>query len=325
MTHVNLDTQPEVVRQFVLALSAAPEGTVLESGGRPVACIIAPPMPANGPVERVGEWTEEKNRRRCELIDRKYDHGLTSPEEAELALLQDAMYRHVDRVAPLPLEAARNLHQELLEKVSRARRKQHMTLPFIYPPVPHVRRHGPRGYADHESYRPWLRDEFAFRCVYRLVREIWGLFKGVYALDHFLAVSARPDLAQEYDNLLYACVSCNLSKGSQQTPDPLSCLIDPDVFVTDDGTIHANNLEGRKLLDLLGLNRPRLREFRAMWIRIVHLAKLADPELFHHLMGFPADLPDLSALAPPGANTRPNGITQSHFARRQRGELPEIY
>jgi hypothetical protein len=35
MTHVNLDTQPEVVRQFVLMLSGSPEGTVLESAGRP--------------------------------------------------------------------------------------------------------------------------------------------------------------------------------------------------------------------------------------------------------------------------------------------------
>ena len=26
MTHVNLDTQPEAIRQFVLALSASPEG-----------------------------------------------------------------------------------------------------------------------------------------------------------------------------------------------------------------------------------------------------------------------------------------------------------
>jgi hypothetical protein len=35
MTHVNLDAQPEVVRQFVLALSASPEEVILESAGRP--------------------------------------------------------------------------------------------------------------------------------------------------------------------------------------------------------------------------------------------------------------------------------------------------
>src|SRR5262245_10496216 len=108
MTRLNLDTQPEVVRQFVLALAAAPGGVVLESEGQAVACVVPPPRaPGNG---NAGAWTEERNRRRCELIDRKYDHGLTPAEEAELAILQDAMQRHIDKVAPLPLDAARSLH-----------------------------------------------------------------------------------------------------------------------------------------------------------------------------------------------------------------------
>jgi hypothetical protein len=119
MTHVDLDAQPEVVRQFVLALSVSPEGAVLESAGRAVACVVPPPQPAHEPNSQEGEWTEEKNRRRCELIDRKYDHGLSPSETAELALLQDAMYRYIDKVAPLPLEAARSLHQELLQKAAR--------------------------------------------------------------------------------------------------------------------------------------------------------------------------------------------------------------
>jgi hypothetical protein len=119
MTHVNLDTQPEAVRQFVLALSA--EGAVLELAGRPVACVVPPPKSANEASVPDGEWTEEKNRRRGALLDRKYDSGLTPAEEAELALLQDAMYRHIDRVAPLPLEAARELHQQLLDKAGQAK------------------------------------------------------------------------------------------------------------------------------------------------------------------------------------------------------------
>src|SRR5258708_6259440 len=49
-----------------------------------------------------------------------------------------------------------------------------MTEPFQYPAAPHVRRHGPQGYADAASFRPWLRDEFTFRCVYCLQREVWG-------------------------------------------------------------------------------------------------------------------------------------------------------
>jgi hypothetical protein len=200
-----------------------------------------------------------------------------------------------------------------------------MTAPFTYPSAPHERRHGPRGYAEYESYRPWLRDEFAFLCVYCLIREKWGSLKGAYALDHFLPVASHPDLALEYDNLLYGCAACNLSKGSLGTPNPLSCLLDSEVQVSDDGSIHGTTPQAQKLIELLGLSRPRLREFRALWIGIIRLAALHDPALLRQLLGYPEDLPDLSSLRPPQGNTRSEGIAQSHLARRQRGELPEIY
>jgi hypothetical protein len=73
--------------------------------------------------------------------------------------------------------------------------------PFLYPSQPHVRRHGPQGYADGESYRPWLRDEFAFRCVYYLFREQWGRVVGTFTIDHFLPVSLHPEQERTYDNL----------------------------------------------------------------------------------------------------------------------------
>jgi hypothetical protein len=158
-----------------------------------------------------------------------------------------------------------------------------------------------------------------------LLRETWGPGKGSYALDHFLPMASRPDLALEYENLLYACVSCNLSKGRLRTPDPLSNLLEADVTVAEDGGLDAATPKARKLIELLGLNRPRLREFRELWIRIVRLAALYDPPLLQQLTAYPADLPDLDTLQPPEGNARPEGIAQSHFARRQRGELPYTY
>ena len=80
---------------------------------------------------------------------------------------------------------------------------------FRYPNVPLARRHGPEGYADYRSYRPWLRDEFAFRCVYCLIREQWGRVSGEFDLDHFLPQASHPDQTIEYDNLVYACHTCN--------------------------------------------------------------------------------------------------------------------
>jgi hypothetical protein len=124
MTHVNLDTQPEEVRQFVLSLTGASEGVVLESAGHPVACFVPAPK-TNGASTASAEWSDAKNRRRCELIDRKYDRELTPTEAAELALLQDAMHRFIDQVAPLPLDSTRKLHQELLDKARRTQDANH--------------------------------------------------------------------------------------------------------------------------------------------------------------------------------------------------------
>ncbi len=118
MQHLSLDAQPEVIRKFVMTMVVAPDGTLLELGGRPVACLLPPPRSAN--TVEGEEWTDARNRRRCQLIDQKYDNGLTPSEEAELATLQTEIDRHVDRVAPLPLDEARNLHQQLLDKARKA-------------------------------------------------------------------------------------------------------------------------------------------------------------------------------------------------------------
>lgn len=84
--------------------------------------------------------------------------------------------------------------------------------PFQYPPALHERRHGPQGYSDYASFRPWLRDEFGFRCVYCLRREQWELCRGIFHIDHFVPVSQDPTRLHDYDNLLYTCVSCNFAK-----------------------------------------------------------------------------------------------------------------
>lgn len=61
------------------------------------------------------EWTREKDARRCELIDREIDGTLTVEEQSELNQLQNEMLARRRAVAPLPIEAARELHAELME------------------------------------------------------------------------------------------------------------------------------------------------------------------------------------------------------------------
>jgi hypothetical protein len=41
-------------------------------------------------------------------------------------------------------------------------------------------------------------------------------------------------------------------------------------------------------------------------------------------MSYPTNLPDLSRLRPP-INTKPEGLLNSYYAQRLRGELPEVY
>jgi hypothetical protein len=118
VNYIDLDSQGEAVKQFFLSLPVDPEGAMVELNGHAVARLLPITATDNGRSDDE-EWTDAKNRRRCELIDRKYDSALTPTEEAELAALQSAMHRYVDRVAPLPLEAARELHQQLLEKAAK--------------------------------------------------------------------------------------------------------------------------------------------------------------------------------------------------------------
>jgi hypothetical protein len=82
--------------------------------------------------------------------------------------------------------------------------------------------------------------------------------------------------------------------------------------------------EAQRPIDVLTLNSTSWVQWRLSWIRIVELAAEHDVDLFHQLMGFPDDLPDLRRLRPP-ANSRPEGIDESYFARRARGELPDYY
>src|SRR5258707_737896 len=158
-----------------------------------------------------------------------------------------------------------------------------MSAPFEYPPSPHLRRHGPRGYTDYASYRPWLRDEFAFRCVYCLLREQWGRVRGIYAIDHFLPVAHHPGKALEYENLLYACATCNSAKGDRAVPDPLALLNGPAVRVAEDGRVHTENPEAARLIELLGLDSPESTEFRMLWIGIIALAAHHNQDLYRRL------------------------------------------
>lgn len=196
---------------------------------------------------------------------------------------------------------------------------------FDYPAIAHVRRHGPFGYQDYASYRDWLRDEFTFRCVYCLKRELWGELLAAFHLDHFVPQSQDPTKALEYDNLVYVCASCNSLKSDLLVPDPCQIAYGHCVRVNDDGTIEALNEEGERLVDKLRLDSPDRPRFRR-WVlgNLRALIRHADDDVLAAWTRYPEELPDLRRKHEPG-NSRPEGREQCCFAQRERGELPETY
>ena len=60
-----------------------------------------------------GDWSEEKNARRCGLIRRKFADGLTLGEAAELDQLQEQVGQFREQFGPLAAETVRALEAEL--------------------------------------------------------------------------------------------------------------------------------------------------------------------------------------------------------------------
>ncbi|MDZ7618697.1 MAG: HNH endonuclease [Patescibacteria group bacterium] len=196
---------------------------------------------------------------------------------------------------------------------------------FDYPDTAHVRRHGPSGYQDCTSYRDWLRDEFSFRCVYCLMRELWGQRSASFHIDHFTPQAHDPARALDYDNLVYVCAACNALKGDGMVPDPCRVAYGRCVRVNADGTVAALSEEGEWLIDELRLDSPDRTRFRQLIMRtLASLARCGETQTLTDWIRYPNDLPDLRRKREPG-NSRPKGRDQCCFARRERGELPETY
>lgn len=196
------------------------------------------------------------------------------------------------------------------------------TEPYEYPTEPHRRRHGPTGYDDYSSYRPWLEDEFLFRCIYCLKRIVWAP-TDAWVVDHLIPQKTAPHLVCEYENLVFACDFCNKQKGASLVPDPSVVAYGACLKVNSDGSVTPQNENGRRLLDSLRLNHDRYKEERRKNIQLISALRKSHPLLYERLMGFPENLRDLRKLK--CNNRRPKGLEECCFARRSRGELPTTY
>lgn len=199
--------------------------------------------------------------------------------------------------------------------------------PFDYPDQPHKYRHGPGGYSSYSQFRPWVRDEYEYRCVYCLFRERWCPILKLH-LDHFVAQAVDSSKKGAYRNLVYACPTCNTTKSHHRIPNPVRVLTRDSVTVNEDGTIDCHTTQAQKIVRKLGLDSPEYNEWRRLMIDIVAMAAATKTgkhkDLFKNLMGYPDNLPDLGRKTP-ASNSRRKGVTECAFERKKRGELPDVY
>lgn len=114
MPELTLDSLAEPVQAFFRSLPAGNGDTLVIRDGRAVYRVQP------GIDDPTGEWTDAKNARRFELIDREIDGTISADDATELETLQTEFRRYRRRVAPLPLGETRRLLDELERKAGRA-------------------------------------------------------------------------------------------------------------------------------------------------------------------------------------------------------------
>ena len=142
---------------------------------------------------------------------------------------------------------------------------------FQYPQEVHTRRHGPCGYSNYQSYKPWLRDEFLYRCVYCLWREKWcPSGDAAFSVEHLKSQAAAPELSDSYDNLVYACCRCNSIRSDvEMILDPCRDVFADHLKVDADGSITGRSPKGEHLIAICKLNQEDIVQARSNMLELV--------------------------------------------------------
>lgn len=123
-----------------------------------------------------------------------------------------------------------------------------------------------------QKYKKYLQKDFHGRCCYCNMSE--ELVTVPYHVEHFIPEKEfkgkRDDLKTDYNNLMWSCPKCNLSKGDKYKGDLLKNPnienelfynpVDTDynsIFYRNElGGIDSDDLKGREMIKLLKLYRP---------------------------------------------------------------------
>lgn len=129
----------------------------------------------------------------------------------------------------------------------------------------------------YEEYRQVLRYDFFYQCAYCTMSEAEALAIR-FVTDHYEPRKPRPDLIDEYTNLMYCCDQCNLRKGDRCPPPGARAVgrrfFRPDHDAHDDHFKQAGILlesksnVGSYSIDALDLNRHALQRIRNLRQRL---------------------------------------------------------
>ena len=133
------------------------------------------------------------------------------------------------------------------------------------------------------EYRQILRQDFFHSCAYCTMSEAEATAIR-FTIDHYEPRHARPDLVNEYGNLMYACDECNKRKGDRSPP--LAARANGFRFFRPDADTHTDHfqlngmrLEGRTPIGefsiaAIDLNRLSLRKLRDIRQRLTRCDEL---------------------------------------------------
>lgn len=135
---------------------------------------------------------------------------------------------------------------------------------------------------EYAKYKPYLRYDFFCSCAYCTMTESEAQAIR-FTIDHYHPRNARPELENEYSNLMYACDECNQRKGDR-CPPPEAQTSGHRFFRPDQDLHHehfekaGNELEsktniGYYTINAIDLNRLTLRRLRDIRSRLINCDK----------------------------------------------------
>ena len=127
------------------------------------------------------------------------------------------------------------------------------------------------------EYKAWLRYDFYFSCAYCTMSEAEAQAIR-FTIDHYEPKTARPDLENEYGNLMYCCDECNIRKGNRYPPPNARTsgvrFFRPDSdsreehFKLNGVRLEGLTTTGSFTIDAIDLNRLGLRTLRQIRERL---------------------------------------------------------